>query len=84
MGVTSVRVFLCLCALAFIPGHVLAGGKTLVLLDSHFIKETHSRFFRALKGKHFFSILERSFFCMLKDFLCLFWGLNFRYKVCSF
>jgi len=53
MGVTSVRVFLCLCALAFIPSHVLAGGKTLVLLDSHFIKETHSRFFRALKDRGF-------------------------------
>jgi len=53
MGVSSVRLLLCLSAFAFIPAQVIAGGKTLVLLDSTFIKETHSRFFRGLKDRGF-------------------------------
>lgn len=38
---------------AAVPSSVFAGGKTLVLLDSLFLKETHSRFFRALKDRGF-------------------------------
>ena len=51
MGNFSIHLFLGLVAFSFVPAAVLGGGRTLVLLDSHFIKETHSRFFRTLKGE---------------------------------
>lgn len=53
MGNFSIHLFLGLVAFSFVPAAVLGGGRTLVLLDSHFIKETHSRFFRTLKDRGF-------------------------------
>jgi len=46
-------LFLSLALIAIVPSFVVGGGKTLVLLDNLFIKETHSRFFRALKDRGF-------------------------------
>lgn len=44
-------LFLISCTLFVSVCNVNAGGETLVLLDNLAIKETHSMFFKSLKGK---------------------------------
>ena len=42
-----------LLAVIFVAAAVVnAGGKTLVLVDNWSIRETHSNFFRSLRGEH--------------------------------